>query len=333
MFRFSIIIPTFNLENYIEETLQSILANDLSACEIILIDSSTDNTMQIAETTLSNSGFSDYKILRKENTGVSDARNVGINEANGEYLIFCDGDDFFTKDLIDKVRKETANANDMIAWRYYITQGKKQTVSQNEVMPALYSSEEVFRKFLLEGYKIRLGSFAIKRDIIVQEKIEFTSGCNFAEDVEFMIKCMWRANSIRFMEDVLFIYAKRLGSLMYSYNIKRFDALRAIRRTQEWVYSEVNPALDEELDNYFRYGYFVLHFIYSMDACINLSNIKKGTKLYQEYMEKYADVDQYLKTAVKRVQPFMNLPKKKIKFLSISRRCYVIVYVLKNRLL
>ena len=93
---FSIIIPMYNLENYIESTLESILRNDLTDCELILLDDgSNDRTVEMAETLLKEKCLCYYAIIRKANSGVSDTRNQGIMAARGKYILFCDGDDYF----------------------------------------------------------------------------------------------------------------------------------------------------------------------------------------------------------------------------------------------
>ena len=92
--KISIILPVFNEEKYIKQTLDSLINQDFTDFEVIVVDDgSTDSTLQITEKTLKNSSLS-YKIIHQENSGVSSARNKGIHHAEGEYIVFLDGDDY-----------------------------------------------------------------------------------------------------------------------------------------------------------------------------------------------------------------------------------------------
>ncbi len=94
--RTSLIIPTFNREKHIENTLLSVLNQTQKVDEIIIVDDgSTDNTKQIIEKY-------DVRYITQENQGVSSARNIGIKEAQYEWLCFLDSDDIWEQDKIEK---------------------------------------------------------------------------------------------------------------------------------------------------------------------------------------------------------------------------------------
>ncbi|MFN3692324.1 MAG: glycosyltransferase family 2 protein, partial [Fervidobacterium sp.] len=89
----SVIIPAYNVEGYIEKTIESVLNQTYRNLEIIVVnDGSTDKTREIAYNILKNSGVN-FKIIDQTNQGVSVARNVGIENASGDYIKFLDGDD------------------------------------------------------------------------------------------------------------------------------------------------------------------------------------------------------------------------------------------------
>lgn len=102
--KLSIIIPTYNVEDYIEECLRSVLPQLTDDCELIIVDDhSIDNTVpKIIE--LINYGFENenrYKFyINTENKGVAATRNVGLKVATGDYIAFLDGDDLFDKEYI-----------------------------------------------------------------------------------------------------------------------------------------------------------------------------------------------------------------------------------------
>ncbi|HHF6749333.1 TPA: glycosyltransferase family 2 protein, partial [Haemophilus influenzae] len=97
----SIIIPMYNVENLIGETIEC-LKNNFCKMEVLLIDDgSKDNTVNNAKLAVANDKR--FTILRKENSGVSSTRNFGIKKAKGEFIFFCDSDDILEENAIDKL--------------------------------------------------------------------------------------------------------------------------------------------------------------------------------------------------------------------------------------
>ncbi len=325
MIQFSIIISMYNLENFIQATLQSIADNQLDKdCELILVDDgSTDQTVSIAESCMGLFKECSVKLYQKDNSGVSDTRNFGIRNAEGKYLIFCDGDDFFEPGLVARLREAVIQDADFLCFRYNILQNGNKTVSQQNQEESICLGIEMLRKHLLEGYRIRIGSFAVKRELVMNHEIWFASGYNYAEDMEFIMRCLVEAGDVQFVPDVLFCYAKRTGSLMYTYNIKRFDAPLAIRRI--YRYASEKKEIDEGLLEYVKNGLFVLHSIYSFDACIASCNYPG--RMLKEYFKKYGEVEYTLKTIFKEIRKKpVGISGKKYRLFKFSRRLYVYVY-------
>ena len=174
----SIIIPIYNLEDYIETCLESIVSQVKDDIEILLIDDgSTDSSKQICELFLKK--YSYIKYFYQKNSGVSVARNVGLDKASGEYIMFVDGDDWFLPNTISKiVAKIKDKSFDMIIGGYvescknvstyknysdelinYIEKEKYpnnaiKIFSDNVYIPALWGN--IFRKSILKDNKIKL---------------------------------------------------------------------------------------------------------------------------------------------------------------------------------
>ena len=331
---FSIIIPMYNLEDYIRDTLESILRNDLSDCELLLLDDgSKDKTVEVAETLLGEECPCYYAIIKKENTGVSDTRNQGIRAARGKYLIFCDGDDFFEPNLLATLRAGLEYDVDMVSWPFYTLQGLKKRILQEEGNGGIYSREQMLKMHLLEGYKMRLGSFAVKRELLLQNEIQFIKECTFAEDMEFIMKCILVAETIRWIPLPLFCYVKREGSLIHSYNSRRFEAPRAIARVN--IYMEKKDiTLDAALKEYMRNGLYVLHYIYSLEGCLlNLHTQKEGQKLYSVIQSEYADVEENCREKmVQMISMPMGISTKRLKLLKRGTSFYIRIRLLVKRI-
>lgn len=329
---FSIIIPMYNLEDYIVDTLESILKNDLSECELLLLDDgSKDKTVEVAEALLKEKCPCYYTIIKKENTGVSDTRNQGIQLAKGKYIIFCDGDDFFEPDLLGTLRKELVDDIDMAAWPYYIMQEGKKKISQVNSQNALYDSVQMMNLHLLNGYRMRLGSFAIKRECLTQAGIFFIKECTFAEDMEFIMKCILHAEKIQWIDKALFCYVKRKGSLVNTFDLRRFEAPRAIERMSAYMQDE-KIALDDKIDEYIENGLFVLHYIYSLEgSLISLRTLKDGSRLKEAIQKDYSDVEANCRNKIKKMKtPPYGVSKNRICLLKMGTFFYIKMRILKN---
>lgn len=103
MKKISVIVPIYNVEKYIAKCIDSILLQEYENLELILInDGSTDNSEEIVKTYLEKNSNIIY--IKKENTGLSDTRNVGIEKATGDYIMFIDSDDYISLDLLNKLK-------------------------------------------------------------------------------------------------------------------------------------------------------------------------------------------------------------------------------------
>lgn len=127
--RFSVIIPLYNKESYIEKTLRSVLSQTFRNYELIVVnDGSRDNSFAVAEKVLS--GVGNARIVNQENAGVSTARNNGIDAAQGEYICFLDADDWWEPRFLeemDRLIKDYPDAG-LYCTNYYYVHNKKSVV-------------------------------------------------------------------------------------------------------------------------------------------------------------------------------------------------------------
>lgn len=322
----SIIIPAYNVEKYIGATLESICKNKLDDVEIIVVDDgSTDNTRQTVEECLESLNPPHYKIIRQENKGVSAARNTGIDNAVGKYLIFCDGDDICYPNLVEAITPSIYLEKNLIVWGFDITQDGKRTIGQGDYCVEIIPEKEVFKDFLMGKYRIRLGSFTIKKSLLDENNIRFTEGCPLAEDVEFILKFLSKAGEAIAINQILFTYAKRGGSAMYTYSIERLKVPRVIKRIADFVADNTDLMADDEVRDYLRNGFLIQHAIFAFDACIGyLTNRDRRREFLLTYHDKYSDIEEELKRACKamRIKPTA-VSSKKVKLFCMSRSLYV----------
>ena len=174
-------------------------------------------------------------------------------------------------------------------------------------------------------YRIRLGSFAIKKSLLDENNIRFTEGCPLAEDVEFIFKCLSKAGDTIAVNQTLFTYAKRGGSAMYTYSINRLEVPRVIKRIVDYVADNTDLMVDDEVRDYLRNGFLIQHAIFAFDACIGyLTNRDRRREFLLTYHDKYSDIEEELKRACKamRIKPTA-VSSKKVKLFCMSRSLYV----------
>lgn len=213
--KFSIIIPCYNLETIVENTINSVIEQTYANFELLLIDDgSIDNTLKRLQ--LFSSKDNRIKVFSKENGGVSSARNYGIDIATGEYILFLDGDDRITPSLLESAYNVLEDKNiDMYSFGYVKVndKGKKiKSYSHNKYNMTLHDGRVFLEKFLYKKISQSICSCIIKREIIANNHILFDLNTKIAEDIEFQIKCMSKCNLVFYNSREYFIYINREGS-------------------------------------------------------------------------------------------------------------------------
>ncbi|MCI8330684.1 MAG: glycosyltransferase [Bacilli bacterium] len=171
--KFSIIIPVYNTEKYLKRCIESVLNQTYQNFEIIIInDGSKDKSEEILKNYETNTKI---KIIKQINHGVSYSRNVGIQKAKGDYIIFLDSDDLLEKDLLETINKNTNN-EDMIKFSYCDLKNnekiKRGTITFNnltgkEAFKKLVESKTMFemawlyayKKSYMQKYKFEIGKY------------------------------------------------------------------------------------------------------------------------------------------------------------------------------
>ena len=227
MKQFSFIIPVYNVEKYIKECLDSILIQTYKNFEVILInDGSTDNSGILCDeyAKLDNR----VKVIHTKNGGLSKARNVGLEEATGKYIIFLDSDDYWVSNELHKIaQKCDDNKLDILAYNYEIYDEVNSKVSvksgidfqdiNNEIMNGEQYLKSVISKNPLYGWYSWL--YVIKRDIFTKFKLKFKPGIKY-EDVDLTYRIILSASRVMFIDKVILRYrTKRMGAITNITNI------------------------------------------------------------------------------------------------------------------
>lgn len=184
----SIIMPVYNAEKYLNRSIKSIMNQTYNNIEIILVnDGSTDNSLEIC--TSYQEKDKRIKLINQENKGVSFARNKGIDEATGDYIMFIDSDDYIEKNMIeDMVAKITKDDIDLVISGIkmnYIRKGQVVGEEKYQLKDKMYSIEEMLNDILIDIDLICICGPCCKlykTEILKNSKIKFTNEFTMGED-------------------------------------------------------------------------------------------------------------------------------------------------------
>ena len=152
-----------------------------------------------------------------------------------------------------------------------------------------------------------------------------------AEDVEFIFKCLSNAGEVKTINKILFTYAKRGGSAMYTYCLERLEVPRVIKRIGDYVEENTDFFTDDGVRDYLRNGFLIQHAIYAFDSCIGyLYDRELRREFLHAYYDKYSDIEEEIKRASKEmiIKPTVS-SHKKVKLFCISRSLYVTIFSLR----
>lgn len=238
--KLSIIVPVFNLENYIATTLDSLLSIRFSSdYEIIVInDGSTDGSESVIRRY--QQVHSQIEMYSIANQGVSNARNVGIRKATGEYITFVDGDDTVEPDFYEKaVRELDSGGYDFVQGNYKIIDGDNTRYSRFVSEDVVITEKDVMLDKLFGVEKLIHNAVweKVYRAEIIKD-ILFDRTIRIAEDQKFVFDVIEKSKKIKLLSHVGYNYFQRSTSAMHDATInKELDNLKVLSYCKERVQS------------------------------------------------------------------------------------------------
>ena len=217
---FSIIIPVFNSEKFIKECVQSVLSQNFNNLEIILInDYSTDRSGKICKE-LKLKNLNKLKLIQnKKNLGVGASRNIGLNLANGKYIIFLDSDDYLIQNSLDYLYKRIKLKDYPEVIFNHIIQNKEPKTNLNILK--YFGEKKLFKnQFLNKTIKKNIilnecWRIVVSKNLIIRNKINFEN-IKIAEDVSFVFKILTHMKNIIINKNKFLFHRSRLDSLKYT---------------------------------------------------------------------------------------------------------------------
>lgn len=290
--RFSIIVPVYNVEKYLDKCLNSIFSNTYKNYEVIIINDGTkDNSEKII-----NKYIKKYKniiYIKQDNKGLSSARNEGVNKATGDYLLFIDGDDYIENDMLDVLNKNLYEEPDILRYQLREIYTDK-VVDCNELSFDTTSGINAFEKIIRYKYIEPSTIYAYKSSFYKKNKFKYKEGI-YHEDFALIPIVISKAKTVKSISYIGYNYLQREESIM-----NNDDHKKVIKKMDDVIYAYDNAVkiLDKISDSN-----VVKHFYAN-------SLIEKYNALNNEDKKKY-------KTKIKKLNVFSNLSsdtfKRKIK--------------------
>ncbi len=261
----SIVVAIYNVEKYVSKCIESILKQTFTDFELLLVnDGSKDGSLAILEEYASKD--SRIQIINKPNGGLSDARNVGMKQAQGKYIYFVDGDDFIEETLLEKcVNKLEQTDSDMVMfdiYQYYLETGKKEIISNPFDENKIYSIEDT--PTLITNIKNCAWNKMYKLSLFKDNHIEYPWGCYY-EDLGTTYRLLARCKKVSFIREPLYDYLQdRPGNITHQFNFSIYHVLDMVKIT---------------LDDYKKLGIYEKYYEeLKYLGCINILECLKKTR-------------------------------------------------------
>lgn len=243
MAKVSVIVPVYNVEKYIRKCLDSLVNQTLEDIEIIIVnDGSEDTSIDIVKEYVEK--YKNIKVYEKENGGLSDARNYGLQFATGKYIAFLDSDDYVDVNLYKRMyEKAKTEDSDMVECNFYWTYDKK---TRKDIGQKYKGQKEMFEKARVVAW-----NKLYKKEVLDKAKVQFPKGLRY-EDVEFFYKLIPYIESVSFVKEPLIYYVQRKQSIVNTQNEKTKDIFTVLENVIAY-YKEHN--LYEEYKEVIEYTY------------------------------------------------------------------------------
>lgn len=288
----SVIIPVYNVEEYLEECIESVLKQTYTNYEIILVDDgSTDNSGSICD--CYERKYTNIKVIHQKNGGLSAARNLGLKAAEGVYVYFLDSDDYIQditlKHLIDIIEKERADVvffdgfvfftdceENMDTTKY---QRKERYVSEN-------GRDLLFKLLVNDEYRTAVPLMLLKREYLQKHNLLFKEG--ILHEDELFTFLVYNANGkIAHCHESLYARRVRPASIMTSSGmIRRYESMLQI-------YEELSELYKDGKISGKAGEMYMIRTAKSVLGKYNLLSAENQTKLKQEHIKFKKDVMSY----------------------------------------
>ena len=321
--KYSVIIPVYNVEKYIDRCLKSIISQNYDDLEIIVIDNgSTDSSGSICDTYAIE--YSNISVYHIENHGVGSARNFGLSKARGEFIYFVDSDDYLVGNLFADFADKLVSDLDLVVFSYYNSfeedLTEKSRTEKSLPFKGSYDKDgfiKIFKELFLSDMLYTVWNKIYRREFLLENNHSFEQ-YELGEDVRFNLDVYSNVNKIYLSQDSYYVYViGRNGSAMSGYNPKRLQyQLQELKLVdnllEDWHLDNSN------LDNNVK-ARILMSNIYNITK--QKLPVNKKVKLVKEICKKQ-DIADFIKNDSSVLNPLIKL--------LLKCRMYVVLIYLKK---
>lgn len=292
----SIIVPAYNAEKTITETIESILRQTYINFELILVnDGSTDNTLAIMQE-ISKKDVR-IKILDKVNTGLEDSRFYAVERSEGKYIQYIDADDTMQPEAIERlVRKSEQTDADIVIAPFYLTDTENKTYLCNKQEEDIISSEEAIDRFIAGKIFPCIWSKMIKRKLYDNkfDKLNIF----FGEDYVHSLQALSYANKVVFIDYPIINYNYTLNSGSHHTKFKEKNH-KDFLKYSEWAMNFIKNNYEEQGDK--RLIIFINYNIFVLTDNDDLESAEEWQKKLKELVSRNKDVVRSLRRKTRKM--------------------------------
>lgn len=278
----SIIVPVYRAERFLHKCIDSILNQSLSDLELILVDDgSPDGSGEICDVYVQKDAR--VKVIHQKNSGVSAARNRGLEEATGEFVGFVDSDDWVTESMYETMYTAAITQDAEIVMcdiRAVCEDGTEQMDTIRQLAGDCLLIHEDRTPELMPDFGGSACRCIYQRALLEEYHIQFPEGLKFSEDRIFNIYSMGRAKRVAYLKKPLYVQYVNMDSCVHRYHSDYFTHVkRAVEKTE----GAVAAAWDNNLEYQRAYH---RHFFYgALGAIYNVKHAQSGLSWKQKMKE------------------------------------------------
>ena len=270
--KFSIVIPVYKVEEYLDECVRSVLGQTYSNMEVILVDDgSPDRCGQMCD----DWARKDHRVcvIHQENGGLSAARNTGIRNARGEYLLFLDSDDWWESDsVLDAVAKQLeCTPVDVLSFNYRKSfNGVPQPTYFEETLASSQQAEDLQQIVQQDRWINGACNKALSRKMLTENRLYFRLGIT-SEDIDWTLRVALTAETFAFANICVFVYRQHSASISHTVAPKNVRMLCDNVLTCVRLLDDADAMKQEALKPYVAYQYGTLIY--------NVANLSKTDRM------------------------------------------------------
>lgn len=322
MKKVSVIVPVYNVENYLAKCLNSLVNQTLEDIEIIVVnDGSKDNSQKIIDEFQTQFPTKIFA-FQKENEGLSDARNFGIDRANGEFIGFVDSDDYVTETMFQELyglaKKHNAEMAICNLQKVDETGNITQKLTQIPNMPEKIDLEKHFSVFSDLGY---FACNKIFKKELFQDK-RFKKGVHF-EDIQLIPQLLLECKTIVQTQNYHYQYLERSDSITKTHTEKGLDMLKAVEDVKAAFEKSNYKFHRKEFENF-----QILQGVYSFLAYLAFV---KNDEIYDEMTAKLRKFMKENEISLRKVMLYKRFDKNYLVSLSVKKKIYYLLYFLNQK--